>query len=80
MTVVHEGGGDDVTVVHVSLCSDSEMEEDSLPQPAHLPDHHNNPWLQSSAPVLLLNSELHRKTREEGVQHVKEGEMVVCVL
>ena len=67
-----------MTVVHVFLCSDSEMEEDSLPQPTHLPDHHSNPWLQSSTPVLLLNSELRQKAQEEGAQHVGWGVMVVC--
>ena len=33
------------------VCSDSEA------PPTELADHHDNPWLQSSAPVLLLNSE-----------------------
>ena len=53
------------------FCSGSEtMENDLLPQAAGLPDHHRNPWLQSSVPVLLLNSEFQPEAREEGAQCV----------
>lgn len=49
--------------VYLLSSSDSEMEEGASNSP-HTTHHHGNPWLDMSAPVLLLNSD---PRQEKGV-------------
>ena len=51
-------------------CSLSVTEEQTLPQT--VADHHSNPWLAGSAPVLLLNSELSQNEANEVTFNLSE--------